>query len=402
MTFLFVVMLSLLLQSCLKSKRPALPANVVNVISETGINRIELNKTIGHFIDKQDSIFLHSAYFLIQHLPHHYAVTYNLTDNRDSILDFNLNRFNTSEELEQWWFEQKYHKNGIRYKPKKYTLDRDTITAELLISTINLAVSSRNYPWAKTYSEKDFFEYILPYRFGNETIHDWRSNVNETYAWIVDSVGNQEDPSKLIQLINSHVNENFIFDKRYLKCPESQNFNEILQTQKGNYQDIAYLKAMLLRTFGIPATIDYVPYLADTTGSFYFAVAKNAQGQFLPLLPLNSAYLFKQNKIPKVYRRIYTDNPNSLFALKDLSLNTPPFIGHYHYYDVTHKYVPVSSFCFSVKQTDTLYYVAVFNDSSWRAVDWALTYTETAIFPSLGSDISYRVMLIENDSLVFE
>jgi hypothetical protein len=115
-----------------------LPANVVNVISETGINRIELNKTIGHFIDKQDSIFLHSAYFLIQHLPHHYAVTYNLTDNRDSILDFNLNRFNTSEELEQWWFEQKYHKNGIRYKPKKYTLDRDTITAELLISTINL------------------------------------------------------------------------------------------------------------------------------------------------------------------------------------------------------------------------------------------------------------------------
>lgn len=397
-----MVMLGLLQQSCLKSKRPGLPANVVKVISETGINRVELNKTIGHFIDKQDSIFLHSAYFLIQHLPHHYAVTYKLTDRRDSTLDFNLNQFNTYEELQEWWFEQKYRKNGIRYKPKKYTLDRDTITAELLINTINLAVSSKSYPWTKTYSEKDFFEYVLPHRFGNETIHDWRSNIHETYSWIVDSVGNQEDPSKLIQLINAHVNGNFVFDKKYLKRPEPQHFNEILETKKGNYQDLAYLKAMLLRTFGIPATIDYVPYLADTTGSFYFAVAKNAQDQFEPLLPINTTYLFQQNKIPKVYRRIYTNNPNSLYALKDLSLNTPPFIGHYHYYDVTNEYVPVSSFSFPVKQTDTLYYAAVFNDSSWRAVDWALSFSETAIFPSLGSDISYRIMLIDNDSLVFE
>ena len=400
--FVFLVMLGMQQQSCLKSKRPGIPAKVVKVIAETGINRVELNKTIGHFFDKQDSIFLHSVYFIIQNLPHQYAVTYSLTDFSDSLLDFNLNQFDTYEELKQWWFEQKYHKNGIRYKPKKYTLDRDTITAELLISTIKLAIKSRSYPWAKTYSEKDFFEFVLPHRFGNEAIHDWRSKANERFSWIMDSVGYQEDPSKLIRFVNAFVNTNFVFDKRYLKQPEPQQFDEILQTKKGNYQDLAYLKAMLLRTFGIPATIDYVPYLADTTGSYYFAVAKNASGQFEPLLPSQTEYLFEEHKIPKVYRRIYTDNPNSLFALKDLSMKTPPFIGHYYYNDVTHEYIPVSSFRFPVKRTDTIYYAAVFNDSSWRAIDWTLSYTDEAVFSELGSNISYRIMLIVNDSLVFE
>ncbi|HPG34531.1 MAG TPA: hypothetical protein PLM34_11790, partial [Lentimicrobium sp.] len=111
---------------------------------------------------------------------------------------------------------------------------------------------------------------------------------------------------------------------------------------------------------------------------------------------------FKKNKIPKVYRRIYSKNPNSLFAIKELSLSTPPFIGHYHYEDVTSDYVPVSSVEFDVKNNDTLYYTAVYNDSMWRAVDWAITKSPQIIFQNHGQNISYQIMLVVNDSLVFE
>ena len=389
-------------QSCLKSKNPGLPQEVVRTISETGINRVELTKTIGHFIDREDSIYLHSVYFLLKHLPHQYSVNYEIQDNDSFRLNFNPVHFQTYEELESWWREQKLKKNGINYVPIKYTLDRDTITAALLVNTVELAVSSTSFPWSKFYSEDDYFEYILPYRFGNEALNDWRSTILSDFKWVLDSIGNQTDPTTIIKWVNSYVNNNFEFDKRYLRVPEAQSFEEIITTKRGNYQDLAYLKAMMLRSFGIPATIDYVPFLADTTGSFYFAVAKNKHGVFEALLPNETTYLFSQNYIPKVYRRIYTKNPQSLYAIKELSLTTPPFIGHYHYLDVTNEYLETKTYNFPVKKHDTLYYAAVFNDSSWRAIDWTITKTNIASFQSLSMNINYSVMHMKDDSLRFE
>jgi len=396
------LVLGMFFQSCLKSKNPGLPNEVVRTISETGINRVELTKTIGYFIDREDSIYLHSVYFLMKHLPHQYSVNYEIQDNDSLRLNFNPVHFQTYEELESWWKEQKLKKNGIKYVPIKYTLDRDTITATLLINTVDLAVSSTSFPWSKFYSADDYFEYILPYRFGNETLNDWRSRILHDFKWVLDSIGNQTDPTTIIKWVNSYVNNNFEFDKRYLRVPEAQSFEEIITTKRGNYQDLAYLKAMMLRSFGIPATIDYVPFLADTTGSFYFAVAKNKHGVFEALLPNETTYLFSQNYIPKVYRRIYTKNPQSLYAIKELSLTTPPFIGHYHYLDVTNEYVETKTYNFPVKKHDTLYYAAVFNDSSWRAVDWTITKTNIASFQNLSMNINYRVMHIKDDSLRFE
>ncbi|MDD4372972.1 MAG: transglutaminase domain-containing protein [Bacteroidales bacterium] len=402
LTITVLLINGLLFQSCLKSKRPGIPAEVVKSISETGFNRIELTKTIAHYIDQDDSLYLQSAYFLIQHLPHQYAVKYKMTNDHDSTLNFDPKQFDSFQAQQNWWYDQKYNKNGIRYKAKKYSLDKDTITAELLINTINLAIMSRSYPWTTAYSIDDFFEYVLPYRFGNESLHDWRTSILENFSWMIDSLDNQTDPSELIDFIDLYVDNHFSFDKRYLRIPEPQCLEEILQSKTGNYQDIAYLKAMLLRSFGIPSTIDYIPFLADTTGSFYFTVAMNSDGIFEALLPLNTEYLFKQNKIPKVYRRIYSKNPKSLFSLKELSLSTPPFIGHYHYQDVTKDYVATLPVEFKVKNSDTLYYTAVYNDSMWRAVDWAITKNQQIIFPDLGQNISYRIMVVVSDSLVFE
>lgn len=402
LTIIVLSIVGLFNQSCLKSERPGIPAEVVQSISETGFNRVELTKTIAEYIDQDDSLYLQSAYYLIKHLPHQYAVEYKITDNNDSSLRFEPSQFESFEAQEKWWYDHKYNKNGIRYKAKKYTLDKDTITAGLLINTIDLAILSKSFSWTTSYSTNDFFEYVLPYRFGNESLHDWRKSVLENFGWIIDSLENQTDPSELIKFIDDYIDINFSFDKRYQRIPEPQKLHEILQSKTGNYQDLAYLKAMLLRSFGIPATIDYVPYLADTSGSFYFAVAKNINGKFEALLPPGTEYLFKQNKIPKVYRRIYSKNPNSLFAIKELSLSTPPFIGHYHYEDVTSDYVPVSSVEFDVKNNDTLYYTAVYNDSMWRAVDWAITKSPQIIFQNHGQNISYQIMLVVNDSLVFE
>ena len=391
--------LLLLTQSCLKSNDPGLPVEVVDAIAQTGHNRIELTKTIGHFIDTDDTIYLKSAYFLIANMPHQYAVDYIIKNKEDQEIDFNPENFPSYDAMESWWKIQQTKGPGLFYEAEKFSLDTDTISAELLISTINQAVASRSYPWSKAISEADFYEYILPYRFENEHIYDWRTAILDDFSWIPDSLPANAKAEDVIQLINNYVNYNFVFDKRYLREANRQTYHQLRRSRRGNQSDLAHLKAAIARAYGIPATIDYSPYLADSIFGFHFASAKNSQGQFIPLLPANSEDIFKENKIPKVYRRIFIKNSSGLFAKKPLSLKTPPYIGHFHYLDVSSDYLAVEDLNFK-STLDTLYYIGVFNDKKLRAVDWSISKDSQVSFFDMGKGINYQLLIMQNDSLM--
>lgn len=397
-TSLFTLLL--LTQSCLKSDDPGLPAEVVDAIAETGHNRVELTKTIGHFIDTNDSIYLKSAYFLIANMPHQYAVDYTIKNEKNQEIDFKPENFGSHDAMENWWKLQQTKGKGLFYEAEKFSLDKDTISADLLISTINQAIASRSHPWTKTFTAADFYQYILPYRFANEHIYDWRTAILNDFSWIADSVHANAKAEEIIQLINDYVNTNFVFDKRYLRVANIQTYHQIMQSRRGNQSDLAHLKASIARAYGIPSTIDYVPYLADSIYGFHFAIAKNSQGKFIPLLPANTGNIFKGNKIPKVYRRIFVRYDSSLFANKVLSLKTPPYLGHYHYLDVSKDYLAVEDQYFTRSTSDTLYYIGVFNDKKWRAVDWAISKDSQVSFHNMGKGINYQLLIMQNDSLV--
>lgn len=400
--FQIASLLSLLVlaQSCLKSDNPGLPSGVVDAIAQTGHNRVELTKTVGYFIDTDDSIFLKSAYFLIANMPHQYAVDYSVKNEENEEVDFKPTRFKSYREMESWWENQKVNGNSLFYEAKKFSLDKDTISAGLLISTIKQAIKSRSYPWSQVFSHADFYQYILPYRFKNEHLYDWRTAILNDFKWIPDSLPANPKAEDVIQLINDYVNSNFVFDKRYLREANRQTYPEIKRNGRGNQSDLALLKASIARAFGIPATIDYIPYLADSIHGFHFAVAKNSLGKFIPLLPPHSEYIFKDYKTPKVYRRIFVKNSADLFAKKPLSLKTPPYLGHFHYLDVTKDYVGVEDLYFSSETSDTLYYIGVFNDKKWRAVDWIISKDAQLRFNDMGKGINYRLLIMQNDSLL--
>ena len=392
--------LLLLMQSCLKSDNQGLPAEVVEAIAETGHNRVELTKAIGHFLDTDDSIYLKSTFFLIANLPHQYAVDYSIKSENIQGVEFKPEDFDSYDAIENWWKLQKANGKGLFYEAKKFSLDKDTISANLLISTVNQAIESRSFPWSKTFSAADYFEYILPYRFGNEHIYDWRTAILNDFNWITESVSANPKAEEVIQLINDYINANFTFDKRFIRVANIQTYPQIMKSLRGNQNDLAYLKASIARAYGIPATIDYVPYLSDSTSGLYFAVAKNSQGKFIPLLPANTEGIFNSNKIPKVYRRIFVENDSSLFAKKPLSLKTPPHLGHYHYLDVSKEYLSVENLQFNPNISDTLYYIGVFNDKKWRAVDWAICNDSQVCFRDLGQGIKYQLLIMQSDSLV--
>ncbi|MDP3462648.1 MAG: transglutaminase domain-containing protein [Bacteroidales bacterium] len=398
-----LIVILLISTSCLKSDKPGLPEEVIRTYSETGFNRIEFTKTIGKFIDDAgDSIQLQAAYFLIAKMRSHYMVTYDVTDTSGAIYQIDPFMFTSGDSLLAHWKKLDSIHGGLHYQPDRFVLDTDTIKSELLISTIQQTMKSQKPEWHGLYDKETVFQYVLPYRIANEAVEDWRSQLADTFPELLYFSAQTYEPDIIIENINEFVNSRFIFDKRFIKQATIQPLADLLRNRVGNYEDLAHLKVKLLRMCGIPATIDYTPYLADSVNSFVWAVAMNSDRKFQPLLSEETKYLFERsNYFPKVYRRIFHENNSSLFRLKPISLTTPPFLGHYDYLDVTQDYVDVIQLQYEQVSPDTLLYLTVLNDKKWRAVDFAISADNQFVFNNIASNITLRPAILNQDHFIF-
>lgn len=386
--------------SCLKSRKPGIPIDVVNVIQSTGINRVELTKAIGHYFESPDSLKLDAMYFLIRNLERHYAVEYEIKDQQEKLYHIDPFSFPTDILLFSYWDSLEITHEGFGFHAKKYSLDRDTITAELLVQTVEMSFEQWQLPHLNQIPKDIFFQYVLPYRIGNEYIDHWRLLLKP----IADSIAGTsfDHIDSIAAAVNNYVHANFSFDARFLKNAFEQQTESFLKVKTGNDRDLSWFTVKLLRTLGIPSTVDYIPYLADSIHGFHFPVYYTSEGVFKPLLATKSFVLpLKMERIPKVYRRIFQQMDSSLFALKDIQKTTPPYLGHYDYLDVTIDYLLTKCMRFEATCPDSLIYAAVFNDKKWRPVDWALCTNDTAVFRQLGAFATYRFGYLDNESKAF-
>ncbi len=393
-----VAIMAVMLGSCLKSTKPGLPAEVVQTINATGFNRVQLTKTISNFLDPADSLQREAASFLIGNMQRQYSLDYKLTDSLDNEFIYNPLTICEPDSFLLFWQKMEDQKGPLNYKSEKFTLDRDTITAEFLTETILQTLNSRSLPWTQPYTKAQVLSYVLPYRVANEHIDNWRPFLNDFFLDKIPSEI-QKNADAVAHFLNDYINDRFKFDIRFIKQAQLQTVEELFQTKAGNYQDISVLKVKTLRSLGIPASLDYIPYFADSLYSYYFAAFINAEGAFEMLPNLGHDQLFSQEKnIPKIYRRIYKELDTGLFAQKDISLTTPPFLGHYHYLDVTSNYIPVQEVHFQSFCPDSIIYLTVFNDKKWRAVDWAICKNNQAVFSNVGANVQFQFAVL-NDSV---
>ncbi len=395
MTFVAVILFfPIVFSACLKSNDPGLPANVVQSIAETGFNRIELTKTVAHYLEENDSIGLKAAFYLISNMGWNYSVVYQVNDSTGETYQIDPTAFSNGQSMLDYWDSLDIAVGGLLYEPLKFQADRDTVKADKLIENIN---NSLIHPWVQIFHDTIIFQYILPYRIGNELIEYWKSPMLSDHSWLLKVMDTAHPVASLTQLINHHTDSLFHFDKRFVKQAHTLSYDEIKHLRRGNYTDLAYQKIRMLRTFGIPATLDYTPLISDTNQGFSWAVAMNIEGDFVPLLPPGTEHLFNhEGRIPKVYRRIFHNNENSLFAKKKREVTTPPFIGHFHYKDVTHEYFSTSEVLLNLSCPDTLVYLAVWNDDEWKAVDWAICRNNQAHFNHLAIGSKLRPVYLKN------
>lgn len=397
---LMMVMVLPLAVACLKSTRPGIPDSVVSVINLTGFNRVELTKTIARYFESTDTLKLLSAYFLIENMELQYAVEFSLqTDSSDQNPYFNPLDFDSFKAVKYFLDSIEARHNKPAFKARRFVLDRDTLSAEILINTIELAVESTQFPWADYYGKEAFFKYVLPYRIGNEMPDNWRLDVLPLRNSIKENSVGITQPRYIAEKVNKLVDSLVQFDKRMLKMPNEQKISELLSQGFGSQRDINYFKAKLLRSLGIPSAVDYVPYLADSLHAFYFAVFMDVDGLFKAVDSKAVVEVMQlPAKVPKVYRRVFYAVENSLFALKSIEKPTPPYLGHYHYTDVTGNYVPVRTINYTGFCPDTLIYISVFNDGKWRAVDWSVCKDNQAVFSNFSIGPAYEFTFIDTSN----
>ncbi len=373
-SLIITVLMSIINFSCLKTKREGIPEGVRRVLELSGIHKQQLLMALEPYYTAGDSAKLKSLFWLIENMEANYFVSYHIEDSSGNIYYFNPEKYKN-------YLQLKHHRDSVEqiagnliYEPDTFIVDYETVTKDFLIDNLEQAYNSvKRYPWAENYTIEMFNEWILPYRCANERIEPFRRHFLEKFGKITDTLQN-ENPLAVAKLLNDLINAEIDYSDTYNISANIQPIDTLEKYGHGNFFDIAVYKVKALRSFGIAAALDYVPYFADTNYGCAWATAFDNQGGEYYLFPKTSVRNpFKRGRIPKMYRRTFKTLKNSLRAIKNVKTNTPPYLGHYDYYDITNSLESVDVSVKADTDTTKFVYLAVFNDGEWHPVDWAKT-----------------------------
>lgn len=374
---------------CLKSSNPGIPEPVRTTIDSSGINKPELLKAIVHYIKPADSNKRKAMYWLLANMKGNYTVHYVVKDSSGHPYHFKPSKFKNYDALEKKWDSIEKIHGPLIYKADSFWMDQKHIKARFLIDNIDEAFKAyTTNPWDKSYNFKQFCEWILPYRCANETVEPFRKHFIKEYGPALD----KHHPTNIMDvalLLNHLVNQKIHYKDTYNKEANVQTIRQLEHSGYGNFYDINIYKVKVLRAFGIAASLDYTPFLADTSFGYAWTTAFLPDSSEIRLQFPSKVNLEKPGRVAKIYRRTYKRIKTSLFVLKKINQPTPPFMGDYFYQDVTNK---IASKTASIKSEKKVHYayLAVFNDGGWHPVSWTIpSKYSVATFQRMGKDIVY-------------
>lgn len=278
----------------------------------------------------------------------------------------------------------------IKNIPNKYSLngkgqkiyDIDIIKADSLIQSLEYSFHLKdNSPYLTNYTFEQFCEYILPYRVANEPLqYYWKWDCNKRYNY-----KNLLDIAKAAQCINAQIKLELSpeFYKDTLKA-----YSTLIHMGYGKCDDRTTLVVMALRSAGIPAAFEFVPYWGSSNNGHSFASIILPDNKIFPLLNSDKKTdkdYYLARKTPKIYRKTYaiqkhleyTDDVPNLFKNNDIS-------------DVTnlHK-IGVCDYITSTKKynKEGINYLSVFSPKGWIPV----ASSSSSTFYNIGNGIRYEV-----------
>jgi hypothetical protein len=400
-TFVIVVVI-LMVWSASIAQSPY-PDSIQNVLNKAGGNKAELEKAIKHFSTAGDSLKLKAIYFLIANMDIHYSIDYYWANNREEKVFFDELSYPDFTTALKAFEEMKRLNPGLHPVQTKY-YDIDTISSIYLIDNVESAFEVWKKSTFKKISFEDFCEYILPYRISMEPLQNWRKKYLKKFNWVNnDSVINKASKDKLSTIAKScyqWFTNTYQIEERKEPLPRLGAM-QLLSRKKGPCEDIADLNVFILRSQGIPATIDNIVCWATSSGKHFLNETLDDSGNPLSFDVSNTATMF--DKLPreptKVLRTTYSKQASALASAIDTTLIPPGILHRSNYVDVTREYwetCDVKAELFPDVSSSKVAYACVINFINWTPAWWGNVNDSKVVFTEMCKGAVFLPMSYEN------
>lgn len=388
-SFLVFLLINL---TCFNShaQRNSTVSDVNAVLLNAGENKSELEEVLNYFKNKNDTVGLKSAEFLISNMDIHQAVNYYWVDSSGCKIDFNEFSYQNFKESVTS-FRQIVEKKGQLTPVPFNSEDIKTIDAKYLINNIEVAIKSWKNSKIKNIPFQIFCEYILPYRVTIEPIQKWRENYQEEYKWITDSLFSL-DLKTVMGLAQIDYKTSFLFtwnkESRDEPLPRL-GAKHLIFRKKGACEDVAAMVAFIFRSQGIPTAYDYIPLWGTSSGKHFLNTVFDADMnavKFDITLPGSPVDHTLPREPAKVIRTTYSKQKSSL-AFQDSIANIPPgFMQTQNYIDVTAEYWDTRDAYSKLYQTEIdnqVVYACMFSDAKWQPIWWGRSIGKNVVFKDM-------------------
>ncbi len=367
---------------------------VEQALAVAGNNRSQLNKVLEHYVADQDSSKLASAKWLIQNMPYHYSVVWNI--HPDSV----FTAFRPSDYANKEMVKSAMDSLKIQYSLVGVEYDIQSIKAELLINRIEAAHKTKNlWPFKLNYNQKQFAEYVLPYRIRSEKPENWWDSIHANLFEDIDRLKIQTLDS-LAATVDQLLKKQFRYDNRYSYYRPDMNYSEAMYQGGGLCKHCTDLSTMAFRSLGIPCAMDYVPAWGNYRSAHVWNVILHEDKRWYPFNMGEYRKAFKFYYYPpKIFRKTFSINENVTELLKQY-VEVPPFLQFPLFKDVTASYVKTHQLIIKPKHlpgNKQLPVISVFDGHIWNPVWFGTINKQEIIFNELGSNILYLPQYYGND-----
>ncbi|MCK9414683.1 MAG: hypothetical protein M0Q53_20445 [Prolixibacteraceae bacterium] len=406
-TALFIFLSSIIIGSCSDGDHER---KFRSALEQAGTNKEELLKVIDHYKkDPADSMKLRAAYFIIENMPGHFSydtsylykyrpVIEKIKILREKGLTIDVIRLQVNPVMDS--LIEKYPLSNVYSNIEN---DLTFIKSKLIISNIDQAFESYiANPFKDSIRFEDFLEYVLPYRAQDGScLEEWRPFFTQNYALKAGekfSNVHQLSDSLLYILNKIKVAWRVAHQYPYLKL------NDFLISRMTHCPQKCWFNCLLLRSFGIPVTSDFVPSSrVHESGHEWNALRlKDGLYPFDPYWEDSLRYLkaiYAREKLhprigpiehTKVYRKTFKINITELLehAIRS-GEEIPPFFRNPFLKDVTDEYLKtyaIETHVINNKTKADYAYACVFGyNQVWTPVEFGKIKKGKVTFNSMGS-----------------
>lgn len=282
--------------------------------------------------------------------------------------------------------------------------DNSAASASYIIKSIEDALKvSREDLCSGKIKMEDFFDYILPYRFVNEPLVDWRTHSRSMFAGVAESRTIYKEPVDFsifaASEINKYLQGSFKFRNNFVNA-NVQTWHQLIHNRSGDCAAMANTIIYPLRAMGVPVSVDFCTSWANINGGGHTWNTLISSNKTIPFLAFEGSppnydpfgiYGNIRKKPAKVFRRRFSINRSLLHNVRTSTEYIPKVLDFEDATDVTSDYCKtqiIRLFLRGNNRPQTAY-LSIFKDGEVTPVFWAKGVNGEYLFEQMPEGILY-------------